>query len=81
MNYYNDAELEIERLNQKIEDLSIDNRELRKLHVRYIMALEKIKNLTLDAPELNMDNYTEQQIEELNHAMIAINLKCNEVIP
>lgn len=35
-------------------------------------ALEKIFKLAIDAPELNMANYDENQVRDLNNAMIEI---------
>lgn len=34
--------------------------------------IEKIKEIAMTAPELNMNNYDEDQVDDLNNAMIEI---------
>lgn len=47
----------------------LQNEVLAATVAKFGEAIEKAHNLLLAAPELNMSNYTEDQVAELNHAV------------
>ena len=73
-----------ERLSKDAEEateyvLAVENRELRaevemlsKTVKQHEATLEEVKDMSFNAPELNMNNYDDAQVRELNDAMIAI---------
>ena len=59
--------------------LAVENRLLRaeiemlsKTVKQHEATLEEAKDMSFNAPELNMNNYDDNQVRELNDAMIAI---------
>jgi len=56
----------------RTESEAISAKKLRDAAPKLLEALEIIGGITENAPELNMVNYNEEQVRELNNAMIEI---------